>query len=168
MKNSLSLEQGFAIQTEDLKRWRNRLLPAVHAKLCLWVAKRNQELTPDATGYDVTRGDHLLDFVLNHHDTEAIQIHEANEQAAQCDRNSFSEVMAMLDEALPNFKGCPAPDDWTKAALRELIEQREQMIRALDSAVNIMQNMSTGRFKGATEAARQAMIRARATGKATS
>lgn len=63
-------------------------------------------------------------------------IADFNAQADQADRESFAQLITMLEQALPGFKGCPAPDDWAKAALRQLIAQHAAMHAALKRAAN--------------------------------
>lgn len=79
----------------------------------------------------------------------------ANEAAAQADRNTFAKLSAMLETALPGFKGCPAPDDWAKAALRELIEQREALTAKLQACEKLISDANAAFY---VEGTRKAMF----------
>lgn len=62
---------------------------------------------------------------------EQVEAALRNETSAQNDRETFETITEMIEAALPDFKGPPAPDDWTREALRELIDQRKMLLRAL-------------------------------------
>lgn len=71
--------------------------------------------------------------------TEAITVVEQNELANDCDRNSLQVLIDMLEAALPNFKGAPAPTDWARLALSAVIVQRAELLTALQACLPIVE-----------------------------
>jgi hypothetical protein len=65
-ERKFTVAQGLKIQAEHVAAWGGVLKPEVFAALVQYVAKCNQTLHPDATGYDVTRGGGVDEFVHNY------------------------------------------------------------------------------------------------------
>lgn len=65
MEKKFTVLDGLHIQAEDLARWRKKLNAEVYTALKMEVDHKNFDLSENATGYDVFRGQSLTEFVLN-------------------------------------------------------------------------------------------------------
>lgn len=69
------------------------------------------------------------------------RIEEMQRQLEPCeaDRASWAKINKMLCEAMPGYKGPPAPDDWCRCALMELLDQRRALCAALTNSLPTLQ-----------------------------
>jgi len=65
MDPSFTVEKGLELQAKNLAEWKRKLKPAIYAEVKAQVERENKWLAPDATGYDVTRGQSISNIVHN-------------------------------------------------------------------------------------------------------
>ena len=65
MDPSFTVEKGLELQAKNLAEWKKKLRPAFFAEVKKQVERENKWLAPDATGYDVTRGNAISNIVHN-------------------------------------------------------------------------------------------------------
>lgn len=58
------------------------------------------------------------------------------------DSHNLERLIAQIEKALPNFKGLPAPTDWARVALQELIEQRDELLSASKALLEFARSCS--------------------------
>jgi hypothetical protein len=65
MNSLFTKEEGIAVQTIHVTRWKTLLNPKLHKYLDEKVERMNQYLSPAADGYDVFRGNEIDAYVVN-------------------------------------------------------------------------------------------------------
>jgi len=65
MDPSFTVEKGLELQAKNLAEWKKKLKPRFYLLVKATVLADNDRLAPDATGYDVTRGNAISNIVHN-------------------------------------------------------------------------------------------------------
>ena len=58
-----TVKEGLAYQSHDLRQWKTVLNKTAYLRLVIHIEDKNSRLTDKDTGYDVFRGQDLLEFV---------------------------------------------------------------------------------------------------------
>jgi hypothetical protein len=66
MRKPFSLNAGLDVQQDNLEFWESVLQPVVFTSLVEAAIEENNKLRPCDDGYDVWRGQSLVEFVLNY------------------------------------------------------------------------------------------------------
>ena len=61
---AFTVKEGIAYQSHDLRQWKTVLNKTAYLRLVSHIKDKNSRLTDKDTGYDVFRGQDLLEFVI--------------------------------------------------------------------------------------------------------
>lgn len=63
--NTFAISDGIRFQREDMLRWKSILKVSKFNRLCKWIIEQNNKLSYEHTGYDVTRGTEIDNWIQN-------------------------------------------------------------------------------------------------------
>ena len=63
-RERFTVEAGLTLQTQHIEQWNKCLTPEAQQRLQAHAVYQNEMMPKDATGYDVWRGQHITDYVV--------------------------------------------------------------------------------------------------------